>query len=113
MKNFVQEGDRLTVTAPYDRLSGQGVLVGAMFGVAVYDALSGAALEIVTEGVFDISKAGSLAITAGDRLWWDNSAKNLNKTSTSNYQVAIAVADALSADTTVRCMLMRVPASGS
>ena len=38
MKNFIQPGDSLTVSAPYAVTSGQGVLVGALFGIAAYDA---------------------------------------------------------------------------
>ena len=38
MKNFIQPGDSLTVSAPYAVTSGQGVLIGALFGIAAYDA---------------------------------------------------------------------------
>ena len=33
--NFKQPGEVLTLTAPYQRDSGQGALVGAIFGVAL------------------------------------------------------------------------------
>ena len=42
MVNYVQEGDTLTLTAPYDVVAGAGALVGIVFGVSSYDVLSGA-----------------------------------------------------------------------
>lgn len=105
MTNYVQKGNTITVTAPYTVLSGGAVLVGSLFGVASNDATSGATdLEIVTEGVFDLAKTSALAITAGDQLYWDDTAKELNKTST-GVAVAVATADAANPSSTVRCRL--------
>lgn len=75
MKNYIQPGDQMTVTAPATVASGAGVLVGSLFGVAVHDAASGSAVEIATTGVFDLAKAGSQAWTVGARIYWDDSAK--------------------------------------
>ncbi|MFL1464008.1 DUF2190 family protein [Roseococcus sp. DSY-14] len=52
-------------------------------------------------------------MTAGARLFWDNANRRLTTTATGNFQVGIATAAALAADTTVRAMLARVPASGA
>ena len=98
MKNFIQPGDSLTVSAPYAVTSGQGVLVGALFGIAAYDAASSTTVEIQTEGVFDITKEPSLAITAGARVYWDNTNRRITTTATGNYQVGIATLAALAAD---------------
>jgi predicted RecA/RadA family phage recombinase len=35
MKNYVQEGDVLTLTAPYAVASGAGLQVGSIFGFAL------------------------------------------------------------------------------
>ena len=113
MKNFIQPGESLTVSAPYAVTSGQGVLVGALFGIAAYDAASSATVEIQTEGVFDITKEPSLAITAGARVYWDNTNRRITTTATGNYQVGIATLAALAADATVRVWTERVPASGA
>ncbi len=113
MKNFIQPGDSLTVSAPYAVTSGQGVLIGALFGIAAYDAAISTMVEIQTEGVFDISKEPALAISAGARVFWDNTNRRITTTATSNYQVGIAALPALAADTTVRVWLARVPASGA
>ena len=113
MKNFIQPGDSLTVSAPYAVTSGQGVLVGALFGVAAVDGVQNAVIECQTKGVFDITKEPALAITAGARVFWDNTNRRLTTTATGNFQVGLATVAALAADTTVRAVLLRVPASGA
>ncbi len=65
------------------------------------------------QGVFDITKEPALAITAGARLFWDNTNRRLTTTATGNFQVGMATVAALAADTTVRAVLLRVPASGA
>ena len=59
MKNFIQDGKSLTVTAPAAVASGDFVQVGRIRGVAVTSAASGAQVELKTKGVFDIPKTGS------------------------------------------------------
>jgi predicted RecA/RadA family phage recombinase len=59
MKNYIQEGDTITVTAPAVVKSGEFVQVGRIRGVAVTDAASGAKVELRTTGVYDIEKVGT------------------------------------------------------
>jgi predicted RecA/RadA family phage recombinase len=115
MRNYVQPGDSLALAVPYAGgvTSGQGVLVGALFGVAAVDGAQNAVIECQTKGVFDIAKEPALAITAGARLFWDNTNRRLTTTATGNFQVGLATLAALAADTTVRAVLLRVPASGT
>lgn len=56
MKNFVQRGDTITVAAPATLSSGDGVLIGSLFGVATTDAASGADVALVTTGVIALPK---------------------------------------------------------
>jgi predicted RecA/RadA family phage recombinase len=94
-KNFVQPGKSLTVTAPTGGvLSGEGVLIGTLFGIAQYDAVEGAEVEILTEGVVEIPKTSALQIDVGDRLFWDATNKVVNKTATVQVCVGIAVSAA-------------------
>ena len=115
MRNFIQPGNSLAVAVPYAGgvTAGQGVLVGALFGIAAVDGVQNATIEIATQGVFDVTKQPSLAITAGARVFWDDTNRRITTTATSNFQVGIATTAALAADTTVRVWLNRVPASGS
>lgn len=89
--NYVQAGVNLTVPAPADVTSGSGVLVGSIFGIAAGDALSGADMDLVTEGVFDMPKVSALAISIGDQIYWDDTAKLVNKTASGNTLIGVAV----------------------
>lgn len=99
MENYVQKGETITLTAPAAVSSGDGVLVGKFFGVAVADAASGAEVEATLCGVFELPKATG-AITQGALVYWDNTAKNVTTTSTSNTLIGAAVVAAASGDTT-------------
>lgn len=94
MKNYVQPGNTITVIAPADVLSGAGVLVGSIFGVAEFDALSGTAVELNLTGVVELPKTSALAINVGDKVYWDNTAKVVNKTASGNTLVGVAVTSA-------------------
>jgi predicted RecA/RadA family phage recombinase len=115
MRNFVQPGDSLAVAVPYAAgvTAGQGVLVGALFGVAAVDGAQNAVIEAATQGVFDLTKEPSLAISAGARVFWDNTNRRVTTTATGNFSIGIATGAALAADATVRVWLNRVPASGA
>lgn len=92
MKTFVQEGDTVTVAAPYDVASGAGALVGALFGVAVTSATSGNTVPLKTTGVFDLAKVGSQAWTVGAQVYWDDSEAECTTTATDNTLIGVAMA---------------------
>ncbi|MDI6025242.1 DUF2190 family protein [Corticibacterium sp. UT-5YL-CI-8] len=92
MKNFVQKGENLTVPAPADVLSGAGVVLGSIFGIAAGDATSGSPVDLVTEGVFELPKVSALAIAIGDVVYFDNATKLVNKTASGNSKIGVAVA---------------------
>jgi predicted RecA/RadA family phage recombinase len=93
MKSYVQGGDVVDATAPYDRLSGQGALIGTMFGVATYDVLSGVKGEFAIEGVHDLTRTtgSSTAWTEGAAIYWDDSAKAITKTSSANKLIGVGI----------------------
>ena len=116
MRNMLRpEARSIPMVVPYAGgiLSGQGMLVGAFFGVAAMDAAQNATVECETRGEFDLPKEPALAISQGARVFWDNTNRRLTTTATSNFQVGICTVAALAADATVRVMLARVPASGA
>lgn len=92
MKNFVQEGKTLAVTAPAAVTSGQYVVVGAIRGVAASDAASGESLEVVTEGVFTMPKVTADDIAAGDLVYWDATAGKVTKTAGTGSKPLVGVA---------------------
>ena len=105
MKNYIQTGDNLTLPAPYDVDSGDGALIGSIFGVAAGDALSGADADLVTRGVFELPKTSALAISIGDQLWWHDDTKVVNKTSASGTLIGVAVSAAVNPSASVQVRL--------
>ena len=106
MKNFVQMGQTLSLAPGADVASGVGYLFGAgLFGVATRDVANGVTGEFQTEGVVEIAKTSALAISVGDRLFWDPAAKVVNKTSAAQLCVGVAVEAAANPSATVKMKL--------
>lgn len=105
MKNFVQTGDNVTLPAPYDLDSGDGALVGAIFGIASGAAAAGEDFDSVTRGVFELPKVSALAIGIGAKVYWDNAAKLVNTTAAGNTLIGTAVAAAANPSATVNVRL--------
>jgi predicted RecA/RadA family phage recombinase len=93
MKNYVQPGKTLTLTAPYARNSGQAALIGTIVAIAAGDVANAARGEWDVQGVFDVDKATGTAWTEGATIYWDNAAKLFTTVSTSNTKAGVAVAN--------------------
>src|SRR3974377_478032 len=104
MKNFVQEGDVLTVTAAAIIAGGGGVIVGALAGIACTDAAIGDNVEVNMEGVYVLPKAAG-AITQGAKLYWDATNKVVTTTVGSHAQICHAAYAADAAGPTVQVRL--------
>lgn len=107
MKNFVQNGEYVEVALPYARLSGEGVLVGSLFGVCVVDGASSASINIHTEGVYDLTAATGAGTdaTVGAAAYWDNTAKKVTSVSTNNTLIGVFLAAKATADAVARVRL--------
>jgi predicted RecA/RadA family phage recombinase len=104
VKNYIQEGDRIALAAPYAVSSGGGALIGAVFGVAVTDLANAEVGTFALEGVFTLPKATGAA-TLGAKAYWDNTNKNITATVGSNTLVGVFVAAYASGDTTANVRL--------
>ena len=91
MKNYVQPGNTIILIAPYAVTSGDGLLVGSIFGVAAGDAANAETVETALIGIFDLNKTASQAWSAGDKVYWDNTNKEATKTATANTLIGVAV----------------------
>ncbi len=100
MKNYKISGETLVLTMPYDRLSGQGVLVGVTFGVLTVDALSGVKAAVKRVGVFTLAKETGDAWGEGEAVYWDNTNKRCTQTAGGNTKIGIAAAAAAAGDAT-------------
>lgn len=101
MQNQVQKGDSIDVAAPSGGVvSGQGYLIGSMFGVAAVTAAAGVTVTLWLVGVLATSQKNSAeAWAVGSLIYWDNSAKKFTITVSSNKLVGIAVAVAANPST--------------
>ncbi len=104
MRNYIQPGDTVTVVAPVAVNSGDGLLVGTLFGVALSTAAISTNVEMITEGVVDLPKA-AVAVTQGAKVYWDNTAKNVTTTATNNTLIGCAILAAAVGDAIVRVRL--------
>lgn len=89
MTNYIQDGDTITMKAPYSVSGGGGMKVGAMFGVAAVDAALNDVIEASVEGVFDLVKDTS-TFTDGAAVYWDDTAKKATSTVGSNLKIGAA-----------------------
>jgi predicted RecA/RadA family phage recombinase len=106
MKNFIQRGDVITVAAPTGGVtSGQGVLVGNLFGVVAKTAAEGESVEIAMVGVYELPKLASAVIAAAARVAWDDTAKEVVLPSTGMVPIGVATAAAGNGAATVRVRL--------
>ena len=91
MKNHTQKGDNITVPAPAGGIaSGEGAIIGNIFGVAAYSAAVGEPVELATTGVYQLPKATAAVLAVGARVAWDNTAKNINVPGAGRFPVGIA-----------------------
>jgi predicted RecA/RadA family phage recombinase len=106
MKTFISEGKHIKVTLAATIAAGAGGLYGAnLFGVHVSGGVSGDVVPLCTEGVVELNKDNS-DVAIGDLLYWDNTAKGITKTSTSNKKVGFAVEAAGTGVATVKMKLV-------
>ncbi len=90
MKNFVQNGSSLDLTASAAYSSGELVIEGNLVGVAVTDIASGEVGAVSVTGVFEFDKEAAATLAQGDIAYYDSSTKKLDDT-TSNPAVGFVV----------------------
>lgn len=106
MRNYIQPGNTITLTAPAGGVvAGGGYKIGQIFVVAVTDAAAGDPFEGMTEGVFDLPKNTAQALTEGALVYWDDTNDEVTTTTTGNLPIGVAVKAALAADAEGRIRL--------
>jgi len=105
MRTYIQEGEIVTLTAPYAVASGDGLLVGLIFGVATAAAAISTPVEASTRGVFAITAVTADTATVGAAAYWDNAAKKITTTVGSNTKVGVFLVAKGGTDTTATIRL--------
>jgi predicted RecA/RadA family phage recombinase len=112
--NKVKPGKMLSLTCPYATItSGMGMLVGAIFGVAQYDGVSGDVVECDTDGVYTLTAYSADSASVGDLAYWDDTNRRITTTSTGNTLVGTFVADKAGSATTADISLKVVTSAAS
>lgn len=106
MKNFIQTGDLIEVTAPSGGItSGQGMVHGNLFGVAATDAAEGEAVNIATRGVYELAKRTTATFTAGTVVSYDMPNRRCDAPGSGFYPIGVATESAGNGATVVRVRL--------
>lgn len=106
MKNFAQAGIVIALAAPYALTSGDGLLVGSIFGVATNSAANGASVETyVGPCVVALTCLSTDAATVGTKMYWDNVNKRLTISAAGNSLVGVLTVAKLAAETTATVRL--------
>lgn len=104
--NFRQKGDTLTLTAPANLKSGDPFMVGSIFAVAAYDALSGEQVEGDVAGVFVLPKPNAVVTFAqGARVFFDSATGLCKATAAGYFAIGAATVEAGATDATVTVRL--------
>jgi predicted RecA/RadA family phage recombinase len=72
VNNFVHDGNTVVVPAPREVFSGDGVQVGALFGIAATWAPAGQQVALSLRGVFEVKKVANEYWPVGARVYWDD-----------------------------------------
>jgi predicted RecA/RadA family phage recombinase len=101
-KNYLQPGEHLTVPNSTGAaiLSGAGVVIGSLFGVAIHDSASGADLTLATKGVWSLAKVSAQAWTVGAKIYFDDATKLATTTAAAGANKLIGVATEIAANPT-------------
>jgi predicted RecA/RadA family phage recombinase len=91
MRNFIQNGDFVTVIAPHDIKSGEGVLVNSLFGVAAFDAFANSELELLLEGIFKMAKSAIEIWQVGEKIYWNAEEKYCTNVSEGNSLIGVSL----------------------
>lgn len=105
MRNFVQPGENLTLTAPAAVVSGQPVKIGRIVGIATGDAPASGEVVLVTVGVFDLPKVAAEALAAGDPIYLRASDNLVTGVASGNTLIGVATAPSANPSATARVRL--------
>lgn len=105
MRNYVQPGESITVTAAAAASSGDIVKVGSLLGIASGDAAIGDKLVLRTQGVFDLPKVSTDALSVGDVVYYKAADGAVTSTASGNTRIGLAVTAAANPSASVNVRL--------
>lgn len=103
--NIIMDGDRVPFVCTAAVTSGDLIVAGSMFGIALMDGAIGDTITLDASGqVVSLPKHAADTFAVGAKVYWDNTNKYTTSTTTSNTYIGVAVLAAAGGDanTTVR-----------
>lgn len=105
-RNYIADGEHFDYVSAGAVTSGDLVPMTDMVGLALASAAAaGVSMAVRTEGVVELTKLTSDAITQGAIVYWDNTNKRITLTAASNTRAGKAYAAAGAGATKVRVKL--------
>lgn len=104
-KAFIQKGEILSFTAPYQVGSGDGFLVTSFFAVANTSAANGASVEGMVTGCHRLTALSTDTGSVGTKVYWDNTNKRVTVTSTNNSPIGALIEAKTAGQTTAAVRL--------
>lgn len=89
-RNYIQPGDTMSFTAPYDVAAGGGMKVGQLFAVAQDAALNGETVQGMIVGVHELAKADAQEWTEHALVYWNDTTKVCTTVATGNLLIGSA-----------------------
>ncbi len=89
MKTYVQPGNTITLTAPYASPPAM-VCSSARSSACLRHCRPRETVEAALVGVYELKKLGSQAWASANRIYWDNTARQTTKVTTSNTLIGVA-----------------------
>jgi predicted RecA/RadA family phage recombinase len=112
--NKIQQGCVLALLCAYATIaSGQGMLVGSIFGVAQVDGVTGDTIPIEIEGVYSLTAYSADSAAAGDLAYWDDTNRRVTITGTGNTLIGTFVSAKAGAATTADVLLRMTTSAAS
>ena len=108
MKNYVSSGSNIRATLTAAVASGEGVVIGDLFAVAMNDYAANAEGVYLVSGIVSLPKKTGDSFTAGAKVYWDAAVKQITVTagsSPANTHAGWYIADDGTANVQVRLRL--------
>lgn len=110
MRNYLGDGNLVTLTTSAAIATGAGLLSGGFFGITCAPAGAGQSVECLRQGEFTVTKNSAEAWAVGDTIYWNNTTKVFTIASSGNTQVGFATE--IAANPSSSGVLLLVPKPG-
>jgi predicted RecA/RadA family phage recombinase len=112
MKNFVQPGNVVSISAPKAMASGEGILIGKLFGISTKATTAAGVIEMLIEGVVSMKKAAGLgAFNEGDAVTFDSVSQTIVASGTAGAHVVGLCVEASSPDDPTYAWVKLIPST--